>query len=590
MRFMALSSLLSMALLVSVLALIWVAYRLKPRRRRVAVSSLTLWAKVMRAHRPLVSRWRWWTSFVLACLIGGAMALALSRPEVPALGAVSKKIVLILDDAPSMAAHTRDGASRWQHAMADARRVVASLGNASEVMVLDTMGRATLTGWMVPSRAWRQLESLRVVAAGQAHVPDMSWSVADVQVHLFTDGVNIPTSLASARVHSVFEPAINLAITAFDTRAHASDATRVEGLVQVFNAGQSDAQAGVRITGPKFERDLALSVPAGETVSVTLDLSQAEAGVYRAQLKADGDALEADNVAYAVVADHHTTSVLLVTRGEPHLEDSLRALPGVRVTVAQPGRYREEARFDAYVFDRYTPAALPKAGTLMFGGTPAGTAVSDVVVTEWDSAHPALRGVAWNDLRVQSAVLGSGDRALVSATSDVKGSRAGALIASGVGDARWIRVGFALDQSNFPLQPGFPVFLGQALNWLAHDAPVLVRSVGNVALDLEGASVQDNEGRSVRSFSNGRGTVFEANTPGVYRASARGQVIQVVANVLDPVYAQINKSELRVRTQFSSALNATPYLARSELWTLLLSVAALLLVLEWFTLTRKVTT
>ena len=70
MRFMALSPLLSVALLLGVLGVIWMAYRLKPRRLRVAVSSLTLWAKVMRAHHPLGSRWRWWMSFLLTCIPG----------------------------------------------------------------------------------------------------------------------------------------------------------------------------------------------------------------------------------------------------------------------------------------------------------------------------------------------------------------------------------------------------------------------------------------------------------------------------------------------------------------------------------------
>ncbi len=597
MRFVAFSPLLSIALLLGVLGLIIVAYSLKPKRRQVAISSLAIWGKVLRQHKALVSRWRWLLSLLLACAIGGVMALALSRPEVPAIGAISKRVVLILDNSPSMAARTRDGNSRWLHALFDARRLIAQLGSASEVMVLDTMGRAPLAGFVTPQNAWRQLEKLSVATAGTARLPEVPRGGGNLQVHVFSDGVGVPEAPVGARVHSAFETAFNLSLSAFETRSHASDATKIEGLLQVFNPTQMTAKAVVTITGPQHATSRTLEIAPGESATQSIDLSHAQAGIYRAELKADGDALVTDNVAYSVVAPHRTQALLLVTQGNAFLEDSLRSLPGVQLTTVKPIGYRQEARFDAYVFDRFSPDALPAAGTLLLGADARmGRAGGEATVTRWDSAHPVASGVSWHDLRIHNAVLSNAtnEHAIVRAALDGKIGNDAALIAigedaTGKAGARWIRVGFALHQTNFHLQPGFPVFLGQAVHWLTRGSEAMVRHIGGITIPLQDVALVDTEGESLTSVATADGTLFQAMRPGVYTATAAGREWQIVANVLDPAYGQINRSQWRARSENRATQLGGLYLARSELWTLLLCVAALLLMLEWFTLTRKLT-
>ncbi|MFN0316447.1 MAG: BatA domain-containing protein [Burkholderiales bacterium] len=591
MRFVALSPVVTLALLMAVLGLIVLAYWLKPRRRRVAVSSLALWGTVLRQHRPLVSRWRWLLSLLLACAIGAAMVLALSRPEIPALGAVSKRVVLILDNSPSMAARTRDGATRWMHTQSDAQRLLARLGSASEVMVLDTMGRAPLAGFVTPAAAWQQIGRLSVVSAGVPRMPEAgAWDVGTtsgrLQVHLFSDGVGVPDPGQEVRLHTAFEPATNLSLSAFETRPHPGDSTRVEALLQVFNASGHAAQAVVTITGPKYETSRTVDIAAGESASETIDLSHAPAGIYRAQLKAAADALGADDAAYSVLAPHAARNILLVTPGDSYLEDSLRALPDVRLTTVRPAAYQGNGRFDAYVFDRFAPKFLPPAGALLWSAR-AGSV--EAVVTRWDAAHPVSSGVAWGDLRILHAGLAAnpqdGEHALVSASA---GKIEGGLITSGEAGSRWIRVGFALNQTNFHLQPGFPVFLGQALNWLDNRTQVLVRNTGSVTIPMEKAVVVDDEGRTLKSVATGPGTAFDAPRAGIYKARAAGRELLVAANFLDPAYGQINRTWLRPRAEGAAVRSNTSYIARSELWTLLLSVAALLVVIECATLCRRV--
>ncbi|MSQ59167.1 MAG: hypothetical protein EXR36_05850 [Betaproteobacteria bacterium] len=586
MRFVALSPAVTVAMLLAVLGAIVLAYCLKPRRRRIAVSSLNLWGKVLRQHRSLVSRWRWLVSLLLACAIGAAMALALARPEIPALGAVSKRAVLILDNSPSMAARARDGGTRWMHAQSDARLLVARLGSASEVMVLDTMGRATLSGFVTPAMAWNQIERLSVVTSGVARLPEMGGSGERLQIHLFSDGVGVPDPGTEVHLHSAFEPAANLALSAFEIRMHPGDGTRAEALLQVFNASERAMQAVVTVTGPNYETTRTMRIGAGESANESIDLSQAPAGIFRAQLQADADALAADDTAYGVLAPHAIRDVLLVTPGDSYMEDSLRALPGVRLTTVRPNAYREDGRFSAYVFDRYAPKLLPVAGALLWAPR---ARTGEVVVTRWDTAHPVSSGVSWGDLRIEHADLAvdpaAEEHTLVNAST---GSLEGGLITSGEAGSRWIRVGFALNQTNFHLQPGFPVFLGQALNWLGGASQVLVRNTGSVTIPMEKATVVDGERRVVKSVSTGSGTVFDVPRPGIYKASAAGRELTVAANILDPGYALINRTWLRPREEGRALRGNDSYLARSELWTLLLSMAVLLVVIEWAAFCRRV--
>lgn len=593
MRFLSLSPLATLALVLAVLALVVAAYRLKPGRRRVTVSSFALWAKVLGRHSRVVSRWRWWLSLLLASAIGGALALALSRPEVAGVGGRSQRVLVLMDNSPSMAARTRDGGTRWQHAVSQARALVSSLGGASEVLVMDTMGRAPVAGYVSPAQAWREIGRLPLVTAGRARLPSLPESRGAQRIHWFTDGVALPAAPEYVRVHALYEAADNVGVTVFDARPQPADSTRVQGLVQVTNGGMAEARARLVISGPDYSLTRDLILPPGESVSESLDLSQGDAGVYRAEVQMAGDALATDDVAFAVVPAHGVREVLLVSTGDSRLEDSLRALSGVRLTIMRPAAYRTARDFDAYIFDRYTPARAPTGGTL-FIGAPHGRqtqAVGDAVVTAWDTAHPLTRGVAWGDLRLRAAALTAGagsENDVVVNASALKGTSAGGLVTAGVQGTRWIRMGFALVNSNFTLQPGFPVFLGNAIEWLSQRQPALTRNIGSIAVPVPDATVFDPQGRKVASFGEPAGTRFEAVRPSVFTLKSAAGEWQVAANVLDPDFVRINRSALTSQDLGQGASGRT-YVARAEFWTLLLLLAAVLILLEWFTFTRKVT-
>jgi Ca-activated chloride channel family protein len=594
-RFLAFSPLAAYGLLGGVGALILLLYLLKPRTVRVVVPSTLLWRRVLRTRRRTPDRWRWLLSLLVALAAGLSLALALTHPDWRVLGAGRERTVVIVDNSPSMAARTRDGASRWRHAIEGARRIIQRSGPGSEILLLDTTGRAAFNGFASRDDALRQLERLPLASAGAGRIPPLPLEAVSTRVHLFTDGVALGEARRGTIVHSVFEPADNVALTGFEARALPSDPTRYQGFLQIFNASPSTKRVRLEITGgTSFALIRELEVAGGRSVDETVDVSGFEQGVLRAQVFADGDALGLDDVAYSVVAPHHPKRVLLVTSGNAFLEDSIRSLPGIVLTTRAPAGFRASRSFDAYVFDRFAPREPPPAGALLFRPPAASwlglttTAVRNPSIPHWERSHPLNAGVDWADVRLRRALLAAltaDSSALVSAT----GSSEGALVVAGHARAAWIEVGFALEDSNFHLQAGFPVFLGSALTWLTGNATVITSGLGHIEVPLPKAEVRDSLGQRLATSDTLDGTAFEAQQPGVYAISSAVGAMTVVANVLDPSFAQINDSRLSERDPDHLSARRVRRLPWPEPWVVLLLAAAVLLAIEWVTFRRRIT-
>jgi hypothetical protein len=416
------------------------------------------------------------------------------------------------------------------------------------------------------------------------------------QVHLFTDGV-APVELPKGTlVHSVFEPADNIAVTAFEVRTLPQDPTRVEALVQMLNASSGDQRARLLIKGGEsFSVARDVDLRAGEIVNASIDVSDFEGGVLGATIIGRSDALTLDDLAYAIVPPHRPKRVLLVTPGNPDLADALHTMPGVVLTVVVPEGYSSRAgEYDALVFDRFAPTEPPASGALLLRPPVRNWLASEPVplaparITHWNHDHVVSGGVAWTNLRLERASVETNANpyeVLVSAA----GPASGALVTAGESRARWIKVGFALQDSNFRMQPDFPVFLGNALRWVTERTPVLTHGLGSIEVAVPEAEVRDGSGKPVATSSTVQGVVFQAPSPDVYSVSGRSGRVLVVANLTDPRYVQINQTPLASGSGTAGgSSSASPWYP--EPWMLLLLAACVLLVVEWAVYSRRVRT
>lgn len=580
---LALSPMIAYGLLGVVALLIILMHLLRPRPMRRAVSSTVLWERVLRQRKKYHTPWRWLTSLLLSLVIGLALALALGRPE--GLLPAQARVVVLLDNSPSMATHTRDGQSRWLHAVAAAREVIDSAG--VDVMLVDTMGRAPVSGFVRPAQALDALNNFEVVSYGAARAPVLPRSGA-YDVHVISDGVANFQIPADAIVHSVFEPAVNVAVTGLQTRAFATDPLRVEAFVQVYNASTTSLPVRLSLRGDGgFALSQELQMGAGELIDASFDISDFGEGVLAAAAMTGHDALARDDIAFAIVEPHRARNVLLVTTGNARLEDAVRSLPGVRLKVIDPTDWRDTMTADVYLFDRFAPARPPARGALLFDPQTVSwlpsrqRIVKQPAVTSWVRGNSLLDGIAWQALRVTAASviadMPENAEALVN-TAD------GALISAGSGAHRWIIAGFAPQDSSLSLQPGLPVFLGNAVRWLVAGEPVIVSGLGSVRVPLAQAQIVDGSGQTLTSRTFAGETTFDANKPDVYTALAGSARLRVVANVLDPRDADINVT--RFDSSHHSAIQTGGY-ARIEPWMALVAIALIFILIEWVAWTRR---
>ena len=584
MNALALSPLLAYGLVAATALLIILLHLLRPRPLRRAVSSTVLWAEILRQRRKYHTPWRWLLSLLLCLLVGLALALALGRPE--GFAPDQSRVVVVLDNSPSMAVRTRDGESRWQHAVAKARQVIES--TSVDVMLVDTMGRAPVNGFVRPAQALEALDRFQVVTDGTARAPVLP-ETGTFDVHVVSDGVAAFAIPANAIVHSVYEPAVNIAVTGLQTRPFPTDPLQVEAFVQVYNASRQPMQVRLSVRGGDgFALAQELRMGAGELMDVTFDISDFDTGVLAAAAIAQDDAFPGDDIAFTMVAPHRAREVLLITKGNARLEDAIRSLPGVRMKVLAPETWRQTMRADVFVFDGFAPDQLPSGGALLFrpGTVPWISApqrlVSEPVISDWARGNDLLDGVAWQALRVARAsvmeTVPNNAEALVSTGE-------GALITAGSsGGGRWIVAGFAPENSNLSLRPGLPVFLGNAFRWLGATDSVVSTGLGTVRLPLAQARVVDGSGQTVNSYAFAGETMFDANRPDVYTAISDEARLRVVANVLDPHDADINLT--RFEGLNSGTMRKTGF-ARIEPWTALVAIALLFILIEWVAWTRR---
>lgn len=600
MSFLALSSTVALALLAAVAVAILVLYWLKPPPQLVVIPSMLIWNRLAdeRRRSSFLDRLRWWISLLIALLVGLSIALALTHPELETTTGGQRKIAIVLDNSPSMSARSQDGRTRWEHATDLARRILREGGVTDEYLVVDTGGQVVGSSFGDRRTALDRVDEIEVSLVRRAHLPPVE--VGEAELFIISDGVGIDEVPPGAVLVSVFNPVDNIGITAFDVRAVPADPSIYEAFVEVTNSAATAKQVTVQVSGAGGQRASAdLQLESGESRGSIFDLSSFARGPIRAAISTNGDGLEADNVAFSWLPVRSETRVILVSAGNLYLETILRLDPRTEVISMGPADYRADLVGDVFVFDRFAPEAAP-AGPAVFFDAPAadwlpgtGGELIAPALAQWDPAHPLLSSVALEDLRVDRATQVDID-AIPGDPTVVIGTRSAPLVIAGDLPGKWVRVNFDLEDSNFALQAGFPIFLSNALSWAMDEELPSNISPGRVEVPLAGARITRLDGTEVESREVLGNTVFQADQPGLYTATTPARRLHLAANFLDPRYTDVNRTLFPPEDPRSAAgvLDAVMPVEEgweNELWLYLLFAAALLIILEWWAYHRRLT-
>jgi hypothetical protein len=295
-----------------------------------------------------------------------------------------------------------------------------------------------------------------------------------------------------------------------------------------------------------------------------------------------------------------------------YLENVLAEEPRLSLDVMNPAQYNPRVLADVYVFDRFAPPEAPGGPALLFLPPDVEWLTRTLAVVEapevsgWNPAHPVLRFVALEDLRIDRAARvalpaeggsrpqsSGGEVGREPATEVVVGNRSLPLVLVSEQPERIVRVSFALQDSNFPLNPGFPIFLANTLGWLMDEQVALARAPGRVEVPLPMAAVTDLEGGEVVSWPLSDRTVFTADQPGLYTVVAEGdRRLRVAVNLASVERTSVNDSGLasdELTAAASTVLAGAEPGPSQELWVFLLLLALFLVVAEWVTYHRRLT-
>lgn len=482
-------------------------YMLKLRRRPVAVSSTLLWSQAIKDMEGNIPWQRLSPTLLLwvHLLIVILLSLAIARPVLDDALGDGQRVYLVIDTSASMNA-TADGKSGIELAKAQAIERVEALfdsGRSARVSVIesslepsvvlgDVSERGRLIGAIKGIEPTDQpgeigdaiglIESLIEASAGD----DEEQESADALVWVFADGGSVAGQVVSMRggrgmvVSPYGDAAIgslgNVGIVAIGASRDRSDPAQCRVFVRVVRNDSGPIAAVLRVFDGEtqittraiaFDDDAALRSETSETIELRL----MQSALLRVEIDVD-DALDTDDRAWVRVPDPHPVRITAVApdgNADPLLVDMLEAVARTDVLVVDA----EEPFGDAelVVYDRVSPESLPPAPTIGFASLLPNQDRSDALealgnrsrLISWDRADPMMRDAGVGSVSYQRSVMlpaGQGTRALA---SDRDGA---AMIEQVIGTHRHVRAAFALHDSNWAVQVGFPIFLINAIEQL----------------------------------------------------------------------------------------------------------------------------
>ena len=566
-------------------------YWLKPPPPTVMVSSSLLWKKLLKQRKKssFIDKIRWLLSLLLASIIAISLVVASGGPELFSDEVTDiENVSIVIDNSGTMATLTQSGESRWQNALGYAESLIIDSHPSNEVVLLDTGGQITSRLSTNKWEALTKLESLALSFGDAHHFPNLP--EREDRTVFISDGVSNVMIPSDVEVVSVFELAENVGITGLAVMPNTDgDPSTLRGLVQITNGSLIPKEVRLRASGLGGANiSLSLTVGPGESEIRNVDLTSFQQGPIRTSVTSVRDGLVDDNVAYAVIPSRTRTRVTMVTPGNVYLETAFKAMSQIELVTVSKEEYDSDDVADLYVFDRFIPEVVPDAPGLFFLPTELPMRESSSSDSSLEM-HPLFKGVSLSDLMVERV---ASPNFLTDDSQILWGDTETPLLVASDLNYRMIEVGFALDGSNFPLQPAFPIFLRNAVVWMLESDLPQSSGPGQIEIPGMNTTVTDLEGKSVQTNSIDQVTSFEARAPNLYSVNQGENTFWMPINLTNPRVTLVNESKLESASPLdTNGLVDTELESQADpaLWRMLALIAFVLVTLEWVTYHRRIT-
>jgi len=590
-------------------------YLLKLRREERTVSSTFLWQRMVRdveANAPW-QKLRRNLLLLLQLLVLIALIAAVARPFFLTTGIAGRNLVLIVDRSASMASTDANG-TRLDAAKVEALRLIDQLPDGGRATVIAVGGQMDVPVSASSDRRElrRAVEALTVRNGGGSDLTQaltLAGALAareyDSEIAIISDGrVTLPADTALPARVSFFpigERGDNVAISALTLQPGAGGQAL---FMQTTNYGSEPVTRRmiVELDGQLLNA-YDLDLQPGQERSITEDVP---ATVRRATARLEGaDTLPLDDQAWATSTGGDQALVQIVTDGNRFLQAALERLPGLQVSVVPTTTTTFTDTAALTVLDGVTPDPLPP-GNLLFIGPLRSTALFSVT---GELQFPQPRPATGNDPLLSNVsvaevnLLRSAQIPKPVWARSVIDSDGGSVLMAGETDGRRVAVlGFALQESDLPVQIAFPVLMANLVSYLAPGQGADAASIAPgepllvpVPADATSVIATDPQGQATTLTPQNNQAIYSATDAlGVYtvrieRAGAEPIERAVAVNLQDS-----NESQVAPQTQLplqqaggGAVAEAQERSARSEFWRWLAAFALAVLVIEWLVYQRS---
>lgn len=585
-------------------------YLLRMRRKNVHVPATFLWPErtdEVRAN-ALFQKLRFSWLLVLQLLALCLFVFALARPQTLQKGLAGTTTVVVLDASASMGA-TDVKPSRFKNAVSTVEGMIASANVGDQIMLIEAgpYPRVVFPLSADPAAQRRALRSVRRSDAPSDIEEALRLATARVgeidgsKIVLLSDGVfdeveNFASGKASLVYSKIGQDRDNVAIEALGSTPGPDGRVVYCG---VKNHALDERSVGVTVYADgKVINSQRATIASNKTWGQTFPAPPG-VKVIEARIEAN-DILPADDYAVTIVDPGASLRVLLVTKGDIFLERALALDP--RVTLDKAAEVPESERagtagpgkYDIVVFGGVSETAVKARGVLTFGiSGPPSPVVSQGRTKSFDflraEQHDLMRGVDLRNVYIENA-----ERVLPKPAGRVLAEgRSGPLIVASETDKRQVFVSFSPLDSDFPLTVGFPIFVANALDYLAGNTvsdsfAILAGQQFQVPAETAEKAVLHRPDKTEVEIAplQGRYIVSGVDQVGSYTLETPEREVTVRANMRDDHESSVNAQEfVSIKKR---EVQATKDLRRyADFWKPLALLALIVLAIEWWMYARR---
>ncbi|GAA0615215.1 BatA and WFA domain-containing protein [Virgibacillus siamensis] len=586
----------------SAIPILLVFYFFKKQYEQQTISSIYLWERTLREWESD----RWWNKLqknlllLLQLFILLFLIFALTRPFIVGEEVHGDHLVIVLDSSATMMAE-QDGKSRFVDAKQQALELIDQLGNEQKVSVVHAKKDPVLLASNQTDHAAvrEKIEALQVTYQHENVSDSLQLAQSLIQqgtgeIHVFTDNLEKESISDQSfsnpiMVHNGGALQKNISIQAFGVK---QSGNQVSAIVTVKNESSEAADVTLSVNNDANTlKQLTKKVPANE--QQTFNLTNLPIHDYY-QVKTGDDAYPLDNVMYALLPKQQSPAVYLAGEVNPFIEQALLSA-GMQVTSVpndENGNYSfpEQKPNAVYLLSGIEADQWPAGPKLIFSPSAGGPfdvkekveldyglkQVKDAPVLTYTDVSNVYLGQAlpigdWNGV---DPLVQSGDQVIIGKGMYKK--------------SPLMLFAFDLNDSDWPLQPGFPIMLANSIDELAGSGKSLgyYQPQETAAIKLSTATdeaiIEKLDGEDIKQLDLGKSEVTMPMKPGIYQLHEKTATGSLFRNFV----VQLDNEERTAVSSKSFSIDTgqnedTSTLSKQEIWGIFAVIALFILFIEW---------